>query len=132
MRILHPDIWEDEEDFEDSVQVMLGEVFSEHQSIAYEYDFGDGWEHIIRLKRVIEDCTEPWPRCIQAIGDAPLEDCGGPEGYARLLEILRNPKHPEYEETAEWLGEAQRHPLDVAWLNYRLKLAWRRRIPRYF
>lgn len=26
-------------------------------------------------------------------------------GYAHLLEIMANPKHPEYEERMEWVGD---------------------------
>jgi len=33
------------------------------------------------------------------------EDCGGPRGYEELLEIVSDPKHPEYQERREWLGE---------------------------
>jgi len=36
----------------------------------------------------------------------PPEDCGGIWGYMELLEILKDPNHPEYEDRIEdWLGE---------------------------
>lgn len=131
-RILRPDIWEDEGNGEDSTHVTVGEVFGEHRTVRYEYDFGDCWEHIIRLKHVIEDCTEPWPRCIQAVGDAPMEDCGGSEGYEWIMEILRNPEHPEYTETYEWVEDSIWKPLDVERINRRMGINWRRRVPQYF
>ncbi len=34
----------------------------------------------------------------------PPEDCGGVWGYENLLEILRDPKHEEYEGMVEWLS----------------------------
>ena len=34
----------------------------------------------------------------------PPEDCGGIWGYEELLEIIRNPKHEEYEVMLGWLG----------------------------
>jgi hypothetical protein len=34
----------------------------------------------------------------------PPEDCGGPDGYARLLDVLAEPRHPEHGDAAEWLG----------------------------
>ncbi|MEM2959403.1 MAG: hypothetical protein QW261_13980 [Candidatus Jordarchaeaceae archaeon] len=37
-------------------------------------------------------------------GRVPPEDCGGVWGYEELLEIIKNPKHEEYQETLEWLG----------------------------
>lgn len=131
IRILHPGSWEDEEAFEDSVQVTIGEIFSVHKAIGYEYDFGDGWEHIIRLKSIIEDCTEPYPRCIQAIGDAPMEGSGGPEGFAQIMKILRDPAHPAHREISDWVRGTWWHPLDVKQINCRMKNAWRRCIPAY-
>ena len=112
--------------------MTVREVFGEHRTVRYEYDFGDCWEHIIRLKHVIEDCTEPWPRCIQAVGDAPMEDCGGSEGYERIMEILRNPEHPEYAEAIAWADELPRRTLDVERINRRMRMNWRRRVPQYF
>lgn len=37
-------------------------------------------------------------------GACPPEDCGGPPGYARLLEVLADPRHEEYEDLLDWLG----------------------------
>jgi hypothetical protein len=34
----------------------------------------------------------------------PPEDCGGTDGHARLLEILFDPRHPEFEETRRRAG----------------------------
>jgi len=33
------------------------------------------------------------------------EDCGGPHGFAELLDILRNPDHPEHKDRLDWLGD---------------------------
>lgn len=52
----------------------------------YEYDFGDGWQHDIRLEQVLPlDEPAHYPVCIAEHGDCPPEDCGGPSGYAALL-----------------------------------------------
>ena len=131
IRILHLGIWEDEDAFEDSVQITIGEVFSVHKAIGYEYDFGDGWEHIIRLKRTIENCAAPYPHCIQAIGDAPMEDSGGPEGFAQIMKILHTPAHPAHREISDWVRGTWWHPMDVKQINCRMKNAWRRCIPTY-
>ena len=37
--------------------------------------------------------------------NCPPEDCGGVWGYENMLEILKQPKHEEYEELVEWLGD---------------------------
>lgn len=131
VRVLHPDAWEDEEAFEDSTQITLGEVFHDYKLVEYEYDFGDGWVHIIRLKQVIEDCADPYPRCIQAVGDAPMEDSGGPEGFAEIRMILQNPAHPSHKEISDWIRSTWWHPVDISKINLMMKDAWRRCIPVY-
>jgi len=75
----------------------------ETKSFKYMYDFGDGWEHSIKLEAV-----EPamlgidYPFLINATGACPPEDCGGPWGYMEALEILADPKHPRHQEMKEW------------------------------
>jgi hypothetical protein len=46
------------------------------------------------------------PRCIAEAGACPPEDCGGPPGYERFLEIIGNPKHPKLDKMLEWVGGA--------------------------
>jgi hypothetical protein len=44
----------------------------------------------------------PYPILIDAEGRCPPEDCGGPWGYADLLEVLADPTHERHAEMAEW------------------------------
>jgi len=76
------------------------------QRMLYEYDFGDGWMHEILLEEVLrpEQALEH-PVCIAGERACPPEDCGGIWGYYELLEIARDPEHPEHEDRLEWLGE---------------------------
>ena len=75
-------------------------------SFRYEYDFGDGWMHLI----TVEDM---WPRtdlhlvprCIEGGRACPPEDCGGVGGYENLLEALRDRRHPEHRELRAWAGK---------------------------
>ncbi len=72
----------------------------------YEYDFGDDWMHEI----VVEDITEAqagqtYPICVVGKRACPPEDCGGPWSYADLLEVLKNPKHPDYQDMTDWIPE---------------------------
>jgi hypothetical protein len=65
--------------------------------MVYEYDFGDGWIHIINLEKIVESDPEiTYPCCISGKMRCPPEDCGGVWAYAELLEITQNPKHDEY------------------------------------
>lgn len=79
---------------------------NEKDSIIYEYDFGDNWEHKLELEKVLPlDVEEELPRCIKGKRACPLEDVGGVWGYGELLEIIQDPTHPEYEERMEWVGD---------------------------
>ena len=74
-----------------------------HQRLQYEYDFGDGWLHDIRVLQVRDaEPGRPAPALLHAQGRTPPEDCGGPPGYAGLLAILDDPTHPDHAEYAEW------------------------------
>ena len=76
------------------------------KTLRYLYDFGDGWEHTIKVEGIFE--AEPgvqYPRLIEAVGRCPPEDVGGPWGYAEFLEAVGNPKHERHVEMTEWIGD---------------------------
>jgi hypothetical protein len=75
-------------------------------SVAYEYDFGDGWNHRVLLQEIMDrEKGAKYPRCTGGERACPPEDCGGPWGYQSLLEILNDPAHEQYEEMREWVGD---------------------------
>ena len=81
---------------------------------AYEYDFGDGWVHELRVEAIGPRASRvKYPRCVAGARRCPPEDCGGPHGYAELLATIRNPSHEEHESMLEWLGG----PIDPAAFN---------------
>lgn len=108
-----------------SHQMHLSDVFPSKKAIVYEYDFGDSWYHVIRLCRVIDDCRDPYPRCIMAEGTAPVEDCGGADGFAYMQNVLKDPKHPEYEDLTDWLGSYHFYPPNVTNINFSIRNAHR-------
>ncbi len=72
----------------------------------YVYDFGDNWLHKVRLEKVLD--RQPgvkYPVCVGGRRACPPEDCGGVPGYERLLEIVADPSHEEFETMREWLGD---------------------------
>ena len=71
----------------------------------YVYDFGDNWEHIVELEKILPRETNViYPICIQGKRACPPEDCGGAWGYEDFLEIIMDPTHEQYEEMIEWVG----------------------------
>ena len=88
----------------------------------FTYDFGDNWEHTVLLEKIL--APEPgthYPRCISGKRNCPPEDCGGPWGYADLLEALANPKHPRHADMIEWTGgDHDPEEFDVEDANARL------------
>jgi hypothetical protein len=76
------------------------------KTIHYVYDFGDNWEHAIKLDRFGSlDPMIAGPFLVHATGACPPEDCGGPWRYMELLEALKDPNHDDYGEAVENLPE---------------------------
>ena len=94
-------------DFLDARKARLGDVLEDvgTKTLKYLYDFGDGWEHTIKIERLID--PEPgvlYPRLIEAKGRCPPEDIGGPWGYGEFLEALADPSHERHRELKEWFA----------------------------
>ena len=59
--------------------------FRHRERFLYEYDFGDLWQHEIRLeKRLPFDPKKNYPICIGGSRSSPEEDCGGPIAFMTL------------------------------------------------
>jgi hypothetical protein len=75
------------------------------KTLKYLYDFGDGWEHTVRVERIADAMPGlPYPILLDATGRCPPEDVGGPWGYNDLLEALADPSHERHDELTEWIG----------------------------
>jgi hypothetical protein len=75
-------------------------------TMTWEYDFGDGWEHKIVVEKIVAaPAGEAGAICIDGKRACPPDDCGGIWGYADLLEAIGDPEHPEHDEMIEWLDE---------------------------
>ena len=90
--------------------------------MVWEYDFGDGWEHDVRLSAV-EEYAEGEPRQIVFVSGkraCPPEDCGGIWGYEELLELherraARKRISADERERLEWYGMDR--DFDPEWLR---------------
>jgi hypothetical protein len=75
------------------------------RSLKYLYDFGDGWEHSIRIERITDAVPgTTYPCLVEATGRCPPEDVGGPWGYREFLDAIADPDHEEHSERLEWIG----------------------------
>lgn len=84
----------------------LGTVLESHRKFRYWYDFGDDWWHTITVeKRLPPDPQAPAAVLVDGERACPPEDCGGPWGYADLLDIAATPDHEDHAEIVDWLGE---------------------------
>lgn len=77
------------------------------KTIKYLYDFGDGWEHTIKVERVTEAVPgTAYPVLLDARGRCPPEDVGGPWGYDEFLEALADPDHESHADMKMWAGRS--------------------------
>ena len=77
----------------------------ENSRFIYEYDFGDSWEHEIRVEKILPlDPQGIYPCCIKGKKACPPEDIGGIWGFAEFMEAMKDPNHEEHESYLEWWG----------------------------
>lgn len=95
------------DDMFDERDARLSDIaLREKLRIKYTYDFGDGWDHSVVVEKFLPvDKTLHYPVCVKGKRSCPPEDCGGPWGYAGLLETIKDPTDPEHDEMIEWIGE---------------------------
>lgn len=83
----------------------LIKALSGQTTFSYLYDFGDGWDHRVKVEKKLPAGVCPHvPYCIEGASACPPEDIGGAPGYANFLEVMADPRHPEFEDMVEWYG----------------------------
>jgi len=87
----------------------------------YEYDFGDGWQHELVLEEVLLGDESFRQMCVAGQRHCPPEDCGGPHGFAELLEALTDAGRPDHTEVCEWLGDFVPESFSSEEVNRRLR-----------
>ncbi len=89
----------------------------------YRYDLGDCWQHDVQIAHIsAKQSNTAYPVCTAGARRCPPENCGGASGYMRLLKLLPNPQHAEYESAMEWVGgKFDPDEFDLAIANQRLK-----------
>jgi hypothetical protein len=81
------DVEEGEDEGVPEQDVRLDEILAEvGETLHYAYDYGDGWEHVMRLEAVLDRAEDaPVARCTGGRRAGPPEDCGGVPGYQDLV-----------------------------------------------
>jgi len=112
----------------DERKYKLGDTVSaEGSQFAYNYDFGDYWQHVLVIEKVIprqEDVR--YPACLTGARACPPEDVGGIPGYENFLEAIAHSDHPEHVERLEWIGgEFTPEAFDLDAINRQLQKKFR-------
>lgn len=91
------------------------------------YDFGDDWVHEIVVRGVYIAAPMDGEPALPVLFDGeragPPEDCGGPSGYADMLQALGDPHHPEHGDYRLWAGDYDPERFDVRTARNTLTLA---------
>ena len=98
--------WNVDSDVRDEGRFRLADLVNDKRDrFVYEYDFGDSWEHLVELVKILPpDEGVSYPLCLKGRRRCPPEDCGGAWGYMNLLAVLADPKHPEHVDLLDWAG----------------------------
>lgn len=102
-------------------RIKIDEFLEKYKELVYHYDFGDGWEFIIKLEEVVEDYYFGFPTLLDGAETAPPEDVGGLPGFYEFLEAYRDEKHPEHQEMKAWAESLWFKEYNSEWINDRLK-----------
>lgn len=102
------DDWPGAEPVADERRVRL-ESFIEAgvRRFTYQYDFGDSWEHVIKVEDLVPPKADTPPVvCLAGANACPPEDVGGYPGYAEFLGVLADPSHEDHAHMLRWAGGA--------------------------
>ena len=62
-------------------RLKIDGYFEKYKEILYHYDYGDGWEFIIKLEDIVDDYYFGCPTLLDGAEIAPQEDVGGIPGF---------------------------------------------------
>lgn len=132
-----------DEDIIDERKVGVLEVFTRaNVTVAYEYDFGDGWMHAVKFEKTVDSEKVEYPfdtfivagkgffsgkeraaMCIAGARNGPPEDCGGVYGLHEKIQLkVTPPAKPtsDQRDMLDWLGDWEPDLFDLAWINQNL------------
>jgi hypothetical protein len=110
--------FDDQFEWKNDQNKKLYQVFNKTDRFTYIYDFGDGWQHEIKIEQFLDPSPKiKYPVCLEGENAAPPEDSGGIGDYGNLKQALADPTHPEHEELSDWVGPFYTEELDLRLIN---------------
>jgi len=99
-----------DEEIPDARKVQLATFFGTTggRRCLYLYDFGDGWEHEVTLRRIVTLKASLRRRLLDGQRAFPPEDCGSYPGYERCVAVARGARLTKDEQECDlkrWLGD---------------------------
>ena len=86
-------------------RVSLGRALGALKSFTYIYDYGDNWQHRVKVEKVLPPDPElRSPICLGGRNACPPEDVGGVPGYIEFLDAIIDPAHDEHRMLLDWCG----------------------------
>jgi len=102
----------------DETSVTVRQALRGSKRFEFEYDFGDGWSHTVTIE---QELSSPLGLkaavCLGGENACPPDDCGGPGGFAKMLEALADTTNDEHESYQEWIGEFDPTDFDLVATN---------------
>jgi hypothetical protein len=88
-----------------SERTRLTKAMTRSGTIDYVYDFGDSWQHRVKVEKVSPPMPGlKLPSCIAGANATPPDDCGGAPGYMDFVQAMADPTHEEHADMQRWIG----------------------------
>ena len=90
-----PDVADFLDETPDARSTRLARYFTAGTTmVTYEYDFGDEWNHTVKLQGLVEQVERRKRILLDGARAFPPEDCGGMEGYRQCVAFVRSGRIP--------------------------------------
>jgi len=95
-----------DENLNDDRKFTLARVLKESVTeFEYEYDFGDGWRHQVRVEGIMAATPyNDWSHCLTGENACPPEDIGGTGGFEDFVRSMADSEDEEHFACWNWHG----------------------------
>jgi len=96
-------------------KVRLKDYLSANQFMSYTYDLDNEWKHLIEFEGKFDQQADVhYPICLGGERRCPPEILEGVVEYKHYLEVLANPKHPDYARVSKEMGDFNPNDFDIS------------------